>query len=346
VFRNESDGGGRSRTLVIAAAVVIPVCLAGGLVYHEADRTTHETGRDSAVRAAPETTATNTATKTAPGTAPGTQPGTTASDDKPAVPLLGAPAAIPGAPSKGPATGTPTPKAVATGIPGGGRPLAGKTVVLDPGHNLHNAEHTAQINRLVNIGTGSKACDTTGTQTNAGYPEAAYTLDVAHRVRAILLARGAKVKLTHDGDRTYGPCVDERARIGNAAHADAALSIHADGASASASGFHVIAPKSVHQGIADTRRIAAPSYLLATTLRSYFAAATGEHVADYLGNGTGLTVRDDLGGLNLSTVPKVFIECGNMRNAHDAKSLTDPAWRQHAAQGIADALTAFLEGKR
>jgi N-acetylmuramoyl-L-alanine amidase len=42
-------------------------------------------------------------------------------------------------------------------------------------------------------------------------------------------------------------------------------------------------------------------------------------------------------------VPKVFIECGNMRNARDAAALTNPTWRQHAAQGIADGLTAFLE---
>ena len=32
-----------------------------------------------------------------------------------------------------------------------------------------------------------------------------------------------------------------------------------------------------------------------------------------------LTVRSDLGGLNLSRVPKVFIECGNMRNPHKLK---------------------------
>ncbi|WP_256090292.1 N-acetylmuramoyl-L-alanine amidase, partial [Actinacidiphila rubida] len=154
---------------------------------------------------------------------------------------------------------------------------------------------------------------------------------------------GAKVVLTYDGDRAYGPCVDERARIGNAAHADAALSIHADGGPATGSGFHVIAPQSLHAGIADTRSIAGPSYRLATTLRGKFAAATGEHYADYLAGGTGLTVRSDLGGLNLSKVPKVFIECGNMRNSHDAASLTDSAWRQHAAQGIADGLTAFVE---
>ncbi len=226
-----------------------------------------------------------------------------------------------------------------------GRELAGRTVVIDPGHNNGNAEHTAAISRTVDIGTNRKECDTTGTETNAGYPEATYTLDVAHRVRTLLEARGAKVVLTYDGDRPYGPCVDERARIGNDAHADAALSIHADGAPADRLGFHVIAPKPVHQGAADTRAIAAPSLRLATTLRSHFTTATGEPLANYLG-GKGLTIRDDLGGLNLSTVPKVFIECGNMRNAHDAAALTNPAWRQHAAQGIADGLTAFLEGKR
>lgn len=218
--------------------------------------------------------------------------------------------------------------------------------MVDPGHNIGNARHTAEINKLVDIGTGRKECDTTGTETDAGYPEATYTLDVSRRVRTILRARGATVVLTQDGDRAYGPCVDERARIGNRAHADAAISVHADGAPAADRGFHVIAPKALHAGAADTRSIAAPSLRLATTVRAHFAAATKEPFADYLGGGTGMTVRGDLGGLDLSTVPKIFIECGNMRNARDAAELTDVAWRQRAAEGIADGLTAFLEGKR
>ncbi|WP_051950664.1 N-acetylmuramoyl-L-alanine amidase [Actinacidiphila yeochonensis] len=222
-------------------------------------------------------------------------------------------------------------------------PLAGRTVVLDPGHNPTNHLHTKEIDSLVGIGTNRKECDTTGTETDAGYPEASYTLDVSRRVRAILAARGAKVVLTQNGDRPWGPCVDERAEIGNRAHADVALSIHADGAPAADRGFHVIAPESLHEGAADTRAIAAPSLRLADDLRADFKAATGEPFADYLGGGKGLMVRGDLGGLNLSTVPKVFIECGNMRNARDAASLTDPAWRQRAAEGIANGLTAFLD---
>jgi N-acetylmuramoyl-L-alanine amidase len=225
-------------------------------------------------------------------------------------------------------------------------PLAGKVVVLDPGHNPTDRDHIAEINRLVDIGTGRKACDTTGTATKAGYAEAAFTLDVVHRARALLTARGATVKLTHDtGGPAFGPCIDERARIGNEAGADAAVSVHADGSAAGNRGFHVILPASVHQGIADTRAIVAPSRRLGTAVKRHFADATGSAPANYLAGGTGLISRSDLGGLNLTTVPKVFIECGNMRDPNDAAELTDPAWRQSAAEGIADGITAFLRGK-
>jgi N-acetylmuramoyl-L-alanine amidase len=312
VFSNESRGGGRGVPLLIAVAATA-ACLAGcgsGAVHPNAA---------AAGTLAPATSAA--------GTTPGVTANTSGSGPSASGPSASG-AAGSGPAGSGPAAETP--------------PLAGRVIVLDPGHNPDNFRHTAEINRKVNVGNSFKECDTTGTQTDSGYAEASYTLDVSHRVRALLVARGAKVVLTQDGDRPYGPCVDERAAIGNRAHADAALSIHADGAPAADYGFHVIAPKSLDVGGADTRAITAPSYRLATTLRSHFAAATKEPFANYLGGGTGLMVRDDLGGLNMSTVPKVFIECGNMRNTHDANSLKDPAWRQAAAQGIADGLSAFV----
>ena len=52
--------------------------------------------------------------------------------------------------------------------------------------------------------------------------------------------------------------------------------------------------------------------------------------------------RSDLGGLNLSNVPKVFIETGNMRNATDASLLESADFRQHAAQALAVGLNQFL----
>ncbi|WP_225843774.1 N-acetylmuramoyl-L-alanine amidase [Streptomyces albus] len=222
------------------------------------------------------------------------------------------------------------------------RPLRGMVVVVDPGHNPHNRDQPGAISRPVDIGTGKKECDTTGTATNSGYPEAEFTLDLAHRVRTQLRERGATVRFTHDGDEPYGPCVDERAEKGNQAQADAAISLHADGAPSGSRGFHVILPASVHKGAADTRKIAGPSRRLGKELRDAFREATGEPPANYLGDGNGLDTRDDLGGLNLSRVPKVFLECGNMRDRRDAAHLTSAKWREKAARGVADGITAFL----
>ncbi|MFB6634755.1 N-acetylmuramoyl-L-alanine amidase [Streptomyces sp. NPDC056362] len=235
----------------------------------------------------------------------------------------------------------PAPSQVA---PQASRSLAGKTVVIDPGHNSGNFRHTAEINKKVNIGTTRKECDTTGTSTDAGYTEASFTLDVSHRLRDLLKARGAKVVLTHDADRPWGPCIDERARIGNAARADAVVSVHADGSAVGNRGFHVILPAKVRAGSADTSAIVAPSRALGERIRDRFARATGTSPSNYIGSGTGLDVRGDLGGLNLSTAPKVFVECGNMRDPKDARLLTSSTWRQKAAQGLADGIATYLGG--
>ncbi|MFF0682454.1 N-acetylmuramoyl-L-alanine amidase [Streptomyces tendae] len=238
----------------------------------------------------------------------------------------------------------PTSEAPSASRPPASGPLKGKVVVIDPGHNPANFQHATEINRKVNVGTHWKECDTTGTATNAGWPEAKFTLDVAHRLRDLLEKQGATVKLTQDGDRSFGPCVDERARIGNEAKADAAISIHADGSGAGNRGFHVIMPGPVHDGAADTRAVVAPSAELGKRVAGSFVRVTGTAPSNYLGDGTGLVTRTDLGGLNLSTVPKVFIECGNMRDSTDAALLTSGSWRQKAAEGMSDGIVSFLRG--
>ena len=231
---------------------------------------------------------------------------------------------------------TPPPVAVT------GTALRGKVIAIDPGHNGANFRHVAQINRLVQIGNGSKACDTTGTETDAGYAEATFTFDVSTRLAALLRAQGATVVLTRSDNHGVGPCITERAAVGNRAHADAAISIHGDGAPASGYGFHVIVP----HGIGSNDAIVAPSRRLGTDVRDAFHADAGEPLSTYTGTRTGaLVARDDLGGLNLSEVPKVFIECGNMRNAADARRMTSATWRQRAAAALAAGLVRYLTGR-
>jgi N-acetylmuramoyl-L-alanine amidase len=219
----------------------------------------------------------------------------------------------------------------------GGGSLAGKTVVLDPGHNGKNWAHPEEINRQVDIGTGVKACNTTGTSTVDGYAEPSFTWEVAQRTVPLLEALGAKVVLTRSDNNGWGPCITERAAIGNEAHADAVISIHADGGPEGGRGFHVIYP-AVVKGLTDD--IAVASQRLAKALHTAYQT-TGMPIADYVGDG-GFSVRDDLGGLTLSDVPAVFLEAGNMRNTEDAALLEDAEFQKSIAEAITEAIVAFL----
>ena len=83
------------------------------------------------------------------------------------------------------------------------------------------------------------------------------------------------------------------------------------------------------------------AFTVVPTIASFVLRVTGEPYANYVGYHA-LDVRTDLGGLNLSTVPKVFIECGNMRNGADAAKLSGAGFRQRIAVALAAGLTAFL----
>ena len=218
-------------------------------------------------------------------------------------------------------------------------PLKGKVVAVDPGHNGGNYKDPKAINKQVDVLTKRKACDTTGTATNDGYSEAAFTWDVSQRLAKILKRRGAKVVMTRSNNASVGPCITERAAIGNKAKADAAISVHADGAAAGNHGFHVIMPKKIN-GPVDP--VVGASRKLGVAVRDSFTKTTGQPYSTYIGS-KALNFRDDLGGLNLSTVPKIFIECGNMRNAAEAAKFRDPAFRQKVALGLANGIQTYLK---
>jgi N-acetylmuramoyl-L-alanine amidase len=221
-----------------------------------------------------------------------------------------------------------------------GAPLAGKVVAIDPGHNGGNGGDPGFINAPVFNGRTDEACDTTGAATDSGYPESQFNFNVAEYLAADLRAQGATVVLTRDSNTGVGPCVTQRAAIANEAHADAAVSIHADGGPPSGRGFTILEP--VADGPNDG--VITSSAVLGDDLRGSFSTGTGEPVSNYDGV-NGIQPRDDLGGINLTTVPKVFIECANMRNATDAALVVSPAWQQRAAGAIDAGITEFLLGR-
>ena len=217
------------------------------------------------------------------------------------------------------------------------RPLAGKVVGIDPGHNGRNSTDPAFLSHQIWNGREEEGCDTTGTQTDGGYTEARFNFNVATYLAADLRAAGAKVVLTRTTNDGIGPCVTIRSAIINRAHANVAIDIHADGGPAGGRGFTILEP--VADGPND--RVIGASRAFGRALLQRYLAATGMPLSTYDGVG-GIAYRDDLAGLNLTTVPKVLIECGNMRNAADAALLVLSSFQKLAAKAFAEAITRYL----
>jgi N-acetylmuramoyl-L-alanine amidase len=230
--------------------------------------------------------------------------------------------------ASGKAAASPSPSAL---------PLAGRVVGIDPGHDGGNFGDPGYIDQQIWNGQEYENCDTTGTQTASGFTEASFNFDVATYLRADLIADGATVVMTRQSNDGVGPCVTTRAQIINSAHADVAIDIHADGGPASGRGFTVIEP--VADGPNDA--VIGSSQAFGTDVRTALLADTSMPESNYYG-ADGLISRDDLAGLNLTTVPKVLVECGNMPNPTDAAMLETPQFQQQLAQAFTAAIIDFL----
>ncbi|WP_052337002.1 N-acetylmuramoyl-L-alanine amidase [Nocardioides alkalitolerans] len=225
-------------------------------------------------------------------------------------------------------------------------PLAGRVVVVDPGHQLGNGRQSRLVNQLVDAGGGlRKPCNSTGTASDDGLPEATVNFAVAQRLVARLEQLGATVELTRttNSAEESGPCVDARGRAGRPG-ADLLVSLHADGAAASDRGFHVIAPGPLTgDGPSRTDVLLPEAAALASTLRDELLAA-GFPTAPYVEGG--LDERSDLGTLNLSQVPAAMVEMGNLRNADDAALLGSEEGQQAYADAIASGVVAWVGADR
>lgn len=218
------------------------------------------------------------------------------------------------------------------------KPLAGLTIAIDPGHNGGNASHPKEVNRKVWIGTEWKVCNTVGTSTNKGYAEHKFTWALAHKLKTRLGALGATVKLTRPNDTGWGPCSTTRGKFGAKVHAKLMISLHGDGLGSSQHGFVVIRPGMV-KGYTDD--IYARSKTLALDVRYGLVHWNSSKSTAY--GGDGLDVRTDLGTLNLSNVPVVMVELGNMRNAHDAALMSSGKGQARYANGLLAGIRRYLK---
>ena len=221
-------------------------------------------------------------------------------------------------------------------------PLAGRLILLDPGHQLGNSNprFRKQMSQTFFNGAITKGCNTTGTATNAGFPEATFTWRVARHLKRMLEDAGATVEMTRTTNsyNDWGPCVWDRAKQANRIGADAMVSIHADGASSGSRGFFALTPALIRGWTDD---VVKKDRRLARAMIAGMAAA-GATPSNYIPNQ--LMVSRDTTSLNVSNVPTVTIEVGNMRNAAEARRMSSASGQKQYAEwlyaGIAEYFSA------
>lgn len=223
------------------------------------------------------------------------------------------------------------------------QPLAGKVIVLDPGHQLGNSnpKFRKQIAQTRFNGSIVKNCNTTGTATNAGFPEATFTWKVANYLKPLLEAQGATVVMTRSANTrdSYGPCVWDRAGIGTKAKADAMIAIHADGAPAKAKGFFAIAPTKIKGWTDSTYKVDRKLSKAMITGMTKAGGTPSTYIAHHL------QIRGDQSTINFSKVPTTIIELGNMRNAQEAKAMSGARGQREYAHLLAAGLANYFATK-
>jgi N-acetylmuramoyl-L-alanine amidase len=210
-----------------------------------------------------------------------------------------------------------SPSALATPWPFGPAVNGSRIIVLDPGHGG----------------------DDFGTAHN-GLVEKTLTIDIARRVRALLVTAGWTVRMTRDSDidpvsaanlaamRADGrPDPDDRAYlqtrcdVANSVNARLFISIHvnySDSPSVSGTTFYWYKPQ---------------DQLLAQTLeRSVIPVAGTNDVGPR---------HENFYVIRHTTMPAVLIETAFISNPHDAALLRTTAFLQNMAQGIANGVTAY-----
>jgi N-acetylmuramoyl-L-alanine amidase len=203
---------------------------------------------------------------------------------------------------------------VPTATPGGIAPPPG--AIPPPGSNP----------RLIVIDPGHGGSDF-GSMHN-GLVEKDITLDIALRLRTLLVARGWTVKMTRETDRdVYGPNasdVDElqaRVDVANNAGARMFVSIHAN---ASVS--------SVPNGTT--------SYWYKPQDRS-LAEAIQRRLVPLLGTKDDGVVRERFYVIRRTSMPATLIETAFLSNPEDAAKLRSPDFRQEIALGIANGIKDY-----
>jgi N-acetylmuramoyl-L-alanine amidase len=200
--------------------------------------------------------------------------------------------------------------------------------------------------RVIVIDAGHGGQDT-GTQ-NKPYKldEKVFALDVAMRLRTLLVKQGYKIVMTRTDDR-FVP-LPQRAEIANKAGADLFVSIHfnAVGGSPAVRGSetYVMTPQ-YQRSTGSPRRDPSDNVANPGNRNDPWNALLGYHMHDQvigkLGSLDRGFKRARFAVLRMVNSPGVLIEAGYLSNNDEAKRIASPAYRQSLAEALAQGVRAY-----
>lgn len=194
---------------------------------------------------------------------------------------------------------------------GAGGDLAGKFIVIDPGHG------------------GSQK----GARSGNVY-EKAINMRIASEIAAALEAEGARAMLSRTDDYTMGLAARSEVAIDNKADLFVSIHCNSNGTLNSATGIETYyhmqesSPKALAHSVQ-------ASVCLATGMCDRRARSDGNLYS------SGLAVLRRLSGTG---IPGVLLECGYLNSSSDRAKLVDSAYRKKLAAGVVAGLKAYVEG--
>ena len=208
------------------------------------------------------------------------------------------------------------------------------------------ASPAAPALRVIVIDAGHGGEDT-GTQNKTfKLDEKAFTLDVAMRLRTLLIQQGYKVVMTRTDDRYIG--LPRRAEIANQAGADLFISIHFNAVAGSptvrGSETYVMTPQ-FQRSTSSAKREASDNVLNPGNRYDPWNALLGYHIHNQVidslrGEDRGFK-RARFAVLRLVNSPGVLVEAGYLSNNDEARRIATPAYRASLAEALAQGVRAY-----
>jgi N-acetylmuramoyl-L-alanine amidase len=199
-----------------------------------------------------------------------------------------------------------------------------RLVVLDPGHGGNDPGASGSATKI---------------------HEKNVVLDIAHRVRKLLEAKGIKVQMTRTGD-TY-PSLDARSNLTAKLGADLFVSIHADGAgSPSADGVETFITSAAGYDSSNFYGQAGDKQAQRNNTYDAANAILGFSLQSNLVN---MSKREDRGlrrarfsVIKKAPCPSALVECGFLTNPDEESLLNTASYRESVARGIANGILGYF----